>query len=219
MKKIGISILKILITLITLGGLLVLLNISFNSFSRMFINNNDYYIITNSISKYYSVIISLIVAFLVFLLLFKEQAEIYNKKIFKKANVIIFIVLVIISYFTVLFNMNVVYDDYIVSYNIFNLDGKKYDYEDIESVDVYLKKHLNTTVDLYYKINFKNKSFEIFNSSIDFGLELEEFDYIMELDDKFKKLDIDINRSNKYLDKYLTKYIPKIKMKVNKLFE
>lgn len=212
------SILKIILTLFILILLVTMFQVSFNFFQRLFIGNTNYYMIASPYTIFYGIIASLIITFLLFLLLFKSKAEDYIPYIFNKKVLPIVIVFLIFSYVYSLFKINVVYDNYIKTYSLFNLSGSELSFDQVEKVNIKIEKNIFQSFRLYYEIKFKNKKVEIFNSASDFGLELERFDHVSILNNNFENKNIVIEKDSKNLDLFLATLNKKEKENIKNLF-
>lgn len=219
MKEILKSFFKIILTLFILILFIVLFQTSFNFLQRQFIGNNTYYMITSEYTFIYGVFASLIITFLIFLLLFKKESEKYIPYIFNKKVLPIIIIILVFGYIYSLFKIDVVYDNSIKAYSLFQLKGEGYVFEDIKEVNIEIKKNMNQTYNLYYVIEFEEREFEIFKHATDFGLELEKFDHITILNSQLEKLNIEIEKEDKYLENYLDTLEEKEKNKVKSLFD
>lgn len=218
MKNVLKALIKVIFILIFLLLLIFLFQISFNFLERKFISNNDYYMITSKYTSIYGIITSLILTFLLFLLLFKNESKKYIPYIFNKKVLPVLILLLVFGYIYSLFKIDVVYDKTIKSYSLFDLKGKEYSLEQIKKVDIYIKKHINQTYSLYYIVDLENKKIEIFEHASDFGLELKKFDHLTLVHKELEKLEIKINKNDKNLDNYLKKLSEEEQKKVKKIF-
>lgn len=218
MKTLCKTILKILCILILLIGLLVAFHFSFNYFGRMFIGKNDYYFIASKYTIIYSVVASLIITSLVFLRLFKEESKQYIPYIFNKITLPIVIILLVLTYCLALFQMNVIYEDKIVSYSLFSLKGKEYKLEEIEEAFVSIKKGFYGKYELEYTIQIHSKKIEVNRHAIDLGLELKEFDHILLFHQDLVRKNIKITIDDKYLEVYKTTLKESSQEKINKIF-
>lgn len=218
MKDVFKALIKIIFILVFLILLIFLFQFSFNLLERIFISNSDYYMIASKYTSIYGIIASLIVTFLLFLLLFKNESKKYIPYIFNKKVLPILILLLVFGYVYSLFKMDVIYDKSIKSYSLFNLKGEEYSLEQIKKVDIYVKKHMNQTYSLYYIVDLENKKIEIFNHATDFGLELRKFDHLSIFHNQLEKLEIEINKNDKNLEGYLKKLSEEEQKKVKNLF-
>lgn len=218
MKDVFKALIKIIFILVFLILLIFLFQFSFNLLERVFISNSDYYMIASKYTSIYGIIASLIVTFLLFLLLFKNESKKYIPYIFNKKVLLILILLLVFGYVYSLFKMDVIYDKSIKSYSLFNLKGEEYSLEQIKKVDIYVKKHMNQTYSLYYIVDLENKKIEIFNHATDFGLELKKFDHLSIFHNQLEKLEIEINKNDKNLEGYLKKLSEEEQKKVKNLF-
>lgn len=219
MKEILKTILKLILTVIILILLIVLFQTTFNFFERSFVGNNDYYMIASKYTSIYGVIASLMITFLIFLLLFKNESKKYTPYIFNKKVLSVIIVFFIFGYVYSLFRMDVVYDDYIKSYSLFSLKGEEYKLEDIKKITIKIKKNISQTYGLYYTLDIEGKKVEIFHHATDLGLELEKFDHLSILNNKLESMDIEMVKEDKYLKEFLSTLEEKEKSKVESLFD
>lgn len=218
MKDVFKALIKIIFILVFLILLIFLFQFSFNLLERIFISNSDYYMIASKYTSIYGSIASLILTFLLFLLLFKNESKKYIPYIFNKKVLPILILLLVFGYVYSLFKMDVIYDKSIKSYSLFNLKGEEYSLEQIKKVDIYVKKHINQTYSLYYIVDLENNKVEIFNHATDFGLELKKFDHLSIFHNQLEKLEIEINKNDKNLEGYLKKLSEEEQKKVKNLF-
>jgi len=218
MKEILITIFKLILTLFILILLVGLFQVSFNFFERLFINNESYYMVASPYSKIYGIIASLVITFLIFLLLFKDKSSDYIPYIFNKKVLPIILILLVFGYFYSLFKVNVIYDDYIKIYSLFETTGKEISFDKIDKINIKIKKDIYQSYKLYYTIEIEDKNIEIFNNANDFGLELERFDHISILNKKFKDNNIEIKKDKKNLEGFLESLTDKEKSKIKKIF-
>lgn len=218
MKEVLKTIFKLILTLIILIVLIVLFQTTFNYLQRTFIGNDDYYMIASKYTSIYGVVSSLIITFLIFLKLFKKESEKYIPYIFNKKVFPLIIIVLVFGYIFSLFKMDVVYDEVIKSYSLFNFKGEEYKLEEIDTVDIKIKKHINQTYHLYYTLKIKNKKIEIFNHATDFGLELRKFDHISIFNNELKNMNIKMEKDGKYLDEFLNTLETEEKEKIESLY-
>lgn len=224
LKKFCIRVIEfiVIITLAIAGTLIPIIGMF--ALQVLLLGQKNYLLfISTSKSKVLIVLVEILFMYLAFKFREKMLKKTTLKKVMNlnKGLIIAYLIAIMLAIYCSFTNYTILYEDKIKISSPLTPFGAEYNYSDIKSVDVGVKKENKKTYIPYYKIQFNNnKTTDLLGGS---GMDEQDGkrfeDIIVEFDEKLKSQGVTKNVDKKNFDKYSESLDKNFVDRIEKIFE